>query len=380
MISRRQFIGGAASAAVLPQFGCVSLSDRARAWTKGDLQIHFIYTGVGEQIFHIFPDGTTMLIDCGDIDTSKREPAPIPEIVKGRAPDYVADYIERVNPAADPTRVDYLMTSHYHADHLTGYPKLIERIHFKKAFDRTWPDVNFPCKISDMHPDELKTMGEVYAKLAKRDGLVVEKWRVGERDQLRLLHGGAKDFSVFNLCANGFVANETTGVITDLYKDYPDKQPGFKGNQFGKQWINENGMSIGFILTYGKFRYFSAGDFSDCPYGHNIENDMASMVRPVTAAKFNHHAYMSMFPKLTAALRPKEWFACVWNQRQNTPDTIGWVTDRKIYPGDRRIHSCFFSPQRPCADVADPSLYEGRTVVLTVRPGGEQYDIEYVRP
>ena len=380
MISRRQFIGGAASAAVLPQLGCVSFADNARSWRKGDLQIHFIYTGVGEQMFYIFPDGTTMLLDCGDeVSLEGREPAPVPTAAQGRVADYIADYIERVNPAADPTRVDYMMTSHYHSDHTDGYTKLVDRIRFGKAFDRTWPDVNFPCRISDHQPHELKVMSEVYAKLIKRDGLVIEKWRVGERNQLKLLHGGAKDFSVFNLCANGFVADETSGRVTDLYKDYPDKQPGFKGNKEGKQWINENGMSIGFILSYGRFRYFSAGDFSDCPYGHNIENEMAPMVRPVTAAKMNHHGYQSMFRDLTAALRPKEWFNCVWNHRQNTKDTIGRITDRGLYPGDRRIHSCFFTPQRPCPDVADPGLYEGRTVVLTVHPGGEEYDIEYVR-
>ena len=35
-------------------------------WAKGHFQIHFIYTGVAEAMFLIFPDGTTMLLDCGD--------------------------------------------------------------------------------------------------------------------------------------------------------------------------------------------------------------------------------------------------------------------------------------------------------------------------
>lgn len=356
-------------------------------WRKGELQIHYIYTGVGEQIFHIFPDGTTLLIDCGDTDTAGREPAPIPEAVKGRPGDYTADYILGVNPADDPSKVDYLMLSHYHCDHTHGLPALVEKIHFRKAFDRTWPDVDFPCRLSDYDGDgALPVMNDVYAKLQSRDGAVIEKWRVGERGQLKLLHGGAKDFSIFGLCANGFIADETTGEVFDLYANYPDKQPGFKGNQFGKQWINENGMSVGFILTYGAFRYFSAGDFSDCAVMPNetdrfqIEDALAPHVKPVTAAKINHHGYQSMYSGLAAALRPKEWFNCVWNHRQNTADTVARITDRNIYPGDRRIHSCFFTPQRPCADVADPGLYEGRTVVLTVSEGGEKYDVDYIVP
>ena len=35
-------------------------------WRPGELDIHFIQTGCGEQSFFIFPDGTTMLVDCGD--------------------------------------------------------------------------------------------------------------------------------------------------------------------------------------------------------------------------------------------------------------------------------------------------------------------------
>ena len=37
-----------------------------KGWKKGQFQIHLIYTGVSESMFLIFPDGTTMLLDCGD--------------------------------------------------------------------------------------------------------------------------------------------------------------------------------------------------------------------------------------------------------------------------------------------------------------------------
>jgi len=36
-------------------------------WVNGEMEIHHIYTGRGEGVFCIFPDGTTMLIDAGDI-------------------------------------------------------------------------------------------------------------------------------------------------------------------------------------------------------------------------------------------------------------------------------------------------------------------------
>ena len=42
-------------------------------WKPGEFQVHFIYTGVAESMFWILPDGTTMLLDCGDHAAWTRE-------------------------------------------------------------------------------------------------------------------------------------------------------------------------------------------------------------------------------------------------------------------------------------------------------------------
>ena len=68
-ISRRNFVGGALGFAVAggSQLVAIENSDaqeRVPPWKKGEFQIHFIHTGVGESQFLIFPDGTTMLLDC----------------------------------------------------------------------------------------------------------------------------------------------------------------------------------------------------------------------------------------------------------------------------------------------------------------------------
>ena len=70
-IGRRGFFGGALGFAVTgwPRF--VAAADVTKPvlpvlpkWQKGEFQIHLIHTGVGESQFLIFPDGTTMLLDC----------------------------------------------------------------------------------------------------------------------------------------------------------------------------------------------------------------------------------------------------------------------------------------------------------------------------
>ena len=377
MISRREFLGGSLTAAFLA--GCRSplVGETCPRWRPGEFQIHYIYTGNTESMFWIFPDATTMLLDCGDIDTSKRNPAPLKGATAGTAGERIAKYVAAVNPAADSTRVDYLMISHHHIDHTGGLPAAIRTLHFGKAFDRDYPNYTYPCRLTDYDEKAKPFILDVYERLRARDGLVVENLRVGARDQVAALHGGAKGFTVFNLSANGIIADERTGRTIDCYEKYPDRQPDFKGNQFGKQWINENGLSLGLIVRYGDFSYYTAGDFSDTPYGVVIEDLMADVVPPVTVAKVNHHGYMSMPPKLVSALRAKAYVNCVWNHNQNSAPTMKSLSDRSLYPGDRRICPTFMTDRRPNDDV--PAVaYEGAHLVLTVPPGGRAFTLRYL--
>ena len=85
------------------------------AWRRGEMDIHFIHTGVGEQTFFVFPDGTTMLLDCGDTHHAKymREipPRPNGSLYGG---EWVSRYIQRLIPQRE---IDYAMVSHWHGDH-----------------------------------------------------------------------------------------------------------------------------------------------------------------------------------------------------------------------------------------------------------------------
>jgi len=88
-----------------------------QGWKEGEFQIHFIYTGVAESLFLIFPDGTSMLLDCGDFDALARGPKAVPLLpsAERHAGEWIARYVTRVNPAI--TDVDYMLLTHYHNDH-----------------------------------------------------------------------------------------------------------------------------------------------------------------------------------------------------------------------------------------------------------------------
>lgn len=370
-----------------------------RGWKKGEFQIHFIYTGVAESMFLIFPDGTTMLLDCGDFDAAARGEKAVPILPSAdrHAGEWIARYITRVNPAV--TDVDYMMLSHYHNDHagsdrfyaekiirdgreypLSGFSQAAQTLNFRKAIDRCYPDDDPSLKWADR--DTVGLMRDFYAYMQKHKGLQIEKFRLGATDQIVQLHNSAAypSFKVRNICANGCIAYPD-GRIKDLFE---------AKKLAGKEIKNENAMSLGMVFSYGPFRFYTAGDFSarfKDPDGtpRFIEDDIADVCGRVNVAKVNHHGHNSMSRKLVSALSPQLWVSCVWDQLHNLPPCMELLSDRSIYPGERVICPTIMPAERRAKDgdavwmkdVARAS-YEGGHVVVNVEKGGRRYTVSYL--
>lgn len=406
---RRGFLGLAAAGVCAPT-AWAATEDGAKTlpkWRKGNLQVHLIHTGVAESTFLIFPDGTTMLLDCGDHAAVTRQDLAVPVVPgPGRlAGEWIARYVKRVNPNGD--RVDYMEATHWHSDHCgtpkwqsaapgvewwkhdyvrSGFGLAAEQLHFGKAIDRGWPDYDDPIPLTSRDLVAVRDhMRKLYAHLGKRDGLTVEKFRLGARDQIVPLKNAVEGFEVFNLCANGKIAQADGGVRNVYAASF--------ANGAKPAYLNENGMSLGHVITYGKFRYYTAGDFSDRvetprEKRHMIEDDMAEVVGPVSAAKMNHHGHWSMPGKLIRALRPKIWLACVWDQLHTVPDTLTRLANRAYYGGRTDVllaPGVFPEPRRTkeagkpyFRDLAPECLGTGCHVVLTVPPGGATFDVAFV--
>jgi glyoxylase-like metal-dependent hydrolase (beta-lactamase superfamily II) len=381
------------ASSTLQPFNFSTLQPNSLVWKPGELQVHAIHTGRGEALFSIFPDATTMLLDCGDVSPRNN---PNDDIVPAfpdasRSPgERIARYILDANPAPDPSWVDWLVISHYHSDHVGGRRGISAKrpaglaaasrtLHFHHAIARGRPGRDAPRPEAD-GDGSLALWERCSRRLAKRDGLAVERFEVGRRDQIRLLHGGAKEFSIFNLCANGIVADERTGRVTDICG--------------GLSSYSENAMSLGFIIRYGAFSLYTAGDFSgrvrDVGGSEvDLEERLAPFVPPVSAAKVNHHGHYTMPAALVAALRPRVWFGSVWTLRQFVPPVMERLSDRSLYPGDRTICPPFIPPDRIAEARAfgaawlrdvPPEILASRTgghIVLTVPHGGRTFDLEY---
>lgn len=153
---------------------------------------------------------------------------------------------------------------------------------------------------------------------------------------------------------------------------------------------NENGMSLGMVFSYGPFRLFTAGDFSDnwtLPDGSKffIEDALAEVCGHANVAKINHHGHHSMTKKLVGALRSQVYVCCVWDQLHTLPSTLKHVCDRSVYPEDRVVCPGVFPAERRAVEYGEEWMkdipaasYEGSHVILDVEPGGKHYTINYV--
>ena len=376
-----------------------------RNWQFGELQIHFIHTGVAESAFFIFPDGTTMLLDCGDHPALTRLEYAVP-VVPGPerlAGDWIARYICRVLPQNTPLLedrplIDYMMLSHFHADHCgsaawqtkkregtplpgcyrSGFALAAETLSFKTALDRGGAKHITPHGF-EFPPDTLDHMQKLYAALQQRDGLKIQQFEPGRTDQLCLCHAPEKfkDFQITNIAANGRILCKD-GSIRDLYCD----------NQDPAKNSHENGMSCGFLLRYGDFTFFTAGDFSDSVLNKDgtrskTEDLLAAELPAVDAAKITHHGRFSMPEALVRALQAQVWIAPVWDQLHVGDQVLERLADRSLYPDERRIFPTVFTAER-CREVGDRAFFQdiapevcgkGAHVVITVPRGGEKFYI-----
>ena len=87
-------------------------------WQQGWMDIHTIATGKGDASFIIMPDGTTMLIDAGDVTGGRFKAPALPDDSR-RPGEWIARYIlEFSKGLPHPQRVDYLWLTHFHEDHM----------------------------------------------------------------------------------------------------------------------------------------------------------------------------------------------------------------------------------------------------------------------
>ena len=338
------------------------------AWEEGYLDIHSINSGRGECTFYILPDGTTMLVDAGEFHTSGAKYPMVEQKPDTLTRPYkvYSTYIQNVLPCSDS--IHYALASHYHMDHigrmesdyavsdsgyvLTGMMALYDEIPYRTLVDRSWPEYE--------DRKEQKNWERFARSMSERDGMKVEKFDLGSDSQFVLVNHPEKypDFKIRNYHVNGLVWNN--GEVMDCWKGKP---------------VSENGASAGFLLSYGKFDWFTGGDAGN---NGKVEKPTARAIgRQIEAMKGHHHmSWHTMSAEMLEILRPQVVVNQSFYAHQPWPKTMKKVQEVGMTEGQTRdvfltnLHdSTYVNEQETLAKVKD---YRGH-VVIRVLPGGDSY-------
>ena len=371
-------------------------------WEKGFLDIHFISTGRGNAAFYILPDGTTLLVDVGELSPidSVRHPKAMPNDSKSPA-EWVADYIYQFHPEGKNAKLDYTLITHFHDDHmgsfgnakktceageykLSGITELGSLIPIKKLIDRgyDWPlnfgDPDFQKKImSDKMGAMILGQFNEYWKFIeyqkKINGLEYEKFRVGSSNQIKMKKYPSEfpEFKIKNLFADGDIsAVDDSTIAIRKYKD-------------GEQ-VSENNLSIGIRISYGEFDFYTGGDIPGIGFAggideNSMESAVAPVIGPVDVATLNHHGNRDTQNELfVKTIQPRVWIGQSWTVRHPGEEVLRRITSKYIYPGERDVFTNFLHPVNRIylAKLAEDS-YKSTSghIVVRVYPKGEKYDV-----
>ncbi len=349
------------------------------AWQEGYFDIHHINSGRGECTFMIFPDGTTLVVDAGEFVNYKNssyenvEQKPNASV---RPYKVYAEYIRHFMPSTNG-RLDYMMVSHYHMDHigraesafathteggyiLSGVTALYEDIPFDVLIDRSYPDYEQEKLYTTDFGDLIGDYAKFVSYQRSKNGLKVMRCEPGSSSQLKMQHNPSAypEFKAQQWAASGVYWNGKSAVDINADKTF-----------------RENAMSCATLFSYGKFDYWTSGDGTSC--------DVAAsefIPQTVDAMKANHH--MSSGTLNSAQMgrfQPKVIVTQSFYKRTVQPhqDIIRRIASRSDYDGERYM---FFTNIDQSIQDTDPELYRQAAginghVVIRVDPGGESYSV-----
>ena len=263
------------------------------AWSEGEFDIHFINTGRGECCFYIMPDGTTMIVDAGEVKATHNPSDTSEEAAVEQKPNanvrpfmVYANYIKHFAPNKGAS-IDYCAPSHFHIDHIgasamstetaaAGYRKsgllaLYDVVPYLHVIDRAYPDYKEDATTPALDGQLAEDWGKFVNWGVKEQKFTGARFEVG-KEQIVMLYDRPtySDFKIFNICANGYVWSKN----------------GISGEKSEKG----NPASCGFHVTYGKFDYIACGDLTSNPQnrvGYYIRDFIGN--GHLDAFKCHHH-------------------------------------------------------------------------------------------
>ena len=251
----------AALAAVFSLLLTVTLAP-AQNRATGSLEIYFIDTEGGQATLYVSPTGESVLVDTGN--PGERDHSRIMATLA----------------AAGVTRLDYVVLTHYHVDHIGGLQEIARHVPIGTYVDHG----------PNLEPtDQVSGFQATYAELASRARRLTVK--PGDRLPLagldwRIVTSGGQVLGA-PLPGAG-AANPACANYTPMNTSGPD----------------DNAGSVGSVVTYGEFRTLNLGDLL-----WNVEHDLMcpqDRIGPIDLYLTTHHGLgTSGSPMVVHAVRPR---------------------------------------------------------------------------
>ena len=373
------------------------------AWQPGYLDLHHINTGRGNAAFFIFPDGTNMLVDAGELDptaarTTSPRNTPIRPNNSKPAFEWIADYIQQFAPQKKQTVIDYALITHFHDDHfgswypsapaaadkkffrtgITGIADLIP-VHLLLTRDYHYPaepDSIFARLAPDNHYRKTWTNYLAFIKAAPHQ-LKASFFKAGSATQVQLKYKPSdySNFRVQNLKSNGWVWSGHDSSVIQLFPPINSQNRG--------SWPDENALSNALLISYGPFRYYTGGDnpgnvFLGDSTWRDVESSLARVVGQVDVATMDHHGNRdAVNANLISALQPRAWIEQVWTADHPGHEVLIRIMSA-LYKGPRDLFATNMMEANklvigPLVDQSYKSL-QGH-ILVRVQPGGASYQI-----
>lgn len=359
-------------------------------WQEGYLDIHQISTGKGNCAFMILPDGTTMVVDCGDLGVytggTQEIMKPRPNSSKSAA-EWDAQYIRHFSaPLPNDSTIDYALVTHFHNDHmgqcgkqavnkpglgykLTGITHLANLLDIKTLIDRGYPDQY--ARTTELTSGADYANYKLFAEARARDGKKTEAFKVGSSSQIVLRNPSAyPNFEIRNVVGNGKIWTGSGTGSRDLVP----------ATATGSQQLNENQLSCGIRISYGDFDYWTGGDIlgvNKSPEWFDIETPVSNLIGETDVVLCNHHAYSdAMCETFVSQVKAQAFIIPVWDYYHPQPATLGRMLSQTLYPADRDVYAAgLVTSNRERLGTNGQLIKPAGHIVTRVYPGGGSFQI-----